>query len=497
MFTVQGTEWPRLIGGLELRRRILIDGQWRDASDGGVVSVVSPVDGRELPPVSYATAVDVDLAVRSARSSFESGVWSGLAPRERGQALIGFADLVRQHADELAATITVEMGKPIRMALEVEMRAVVNCLRWYGEAIDKLLGEVPATPADAFAVVTREPAGVVGAIVPWNFPLTMTAWKVGPALAAGNSVVLKPAEHSTYSALRFAELAHEAGIPAGVFNVVPGQGDIAGRALGEHPDVDVITFTGSPAVGREFQRYAAESNGKRVWLELGGKTASLIMPDADLEAAVRATAAGCFYNQGQMCTASSRLLVHRSRVDEVTKIAAAVAAEQRPSDPFDTSSVSGAIVSDRQRDRISGYVERAIGDGAQLAAGSPESTEAVAGGTYFAPVVLTNVRPDQEIAREEVFGPVLSIIAFDTIDEAIAIANGTDYGLAASLWTRDLSLAHRTARALKSGVVWVNCFEEGDMTMPFGGVKGSGFGRDKSLHAIDKFTDLKSTWIQL
>lgn len=497
MFTAQGTDWAQRANDLEVRTRLLIDGQWRDASDGAEVVGTSPVDGRALPAVAYATAGDVDDAVRSARHAFDAGIWSGLAPRVRGQRLIAFAELVRDNAEELAATITLEMGKPVRMALEVEMRAVVTCLQWYGEAIDKLLGEIPATAPDALALITREPAGVVGAIVPWNFPLTMTAWKIAPALAAGNSVVLKPAEQSTYSALRLAELALEAGIPAGVLNVIPGRGDVAGRALGEHPDVDVITFTGSPRVGRAFQRYAADSNGKRVWLELGGKTASIILPDADVEASVRATAQGCFFNQGEMCTASSRMLVHRSQLDEAVRIASAVAAEQAPGDPFDVDSPSGAIVSEQQLERITGFVQRAIADGSHLAAGTTEPARTLDGGTYFSPVVLSPVRPDQEVAKEEVFGPVLAIIPFDSLEEAIEIANGTEYGLATSLWTNDLGVAHRTARALKSGVVWVNCFEEGDMTMPFGGVKGSGYGRDKSLHAMEKFTDVKSTWIQL
>lgn len=495
MFTATGNDWAQRAAVLRLRTRMFIDGEWVDGS-AEPLTPISPRDGRELPSISSASSQDIDHAVRSARRSFESGVWSGLAPRERGQLLIAFAQKIQDDAEELALTISLEMGKPIREALQTELRAVVNCFRWYGEAADKALDEMPVTAPGSLALVTREPAGVVAAVVPWNFPLTMTAWKLAPALAVGNSVVLKPAEHTTFSALRLAELAHEAGIPAGVLNVTPGAGHIAGRALGEHPDVDVVTFTGSPEVGRKFLGYSAASNGKRVWPELGGKTASLVMPDADLERAVRATADGCFYNQGQMCTASSRLLVPRAQRDRALEIAADVARTSLPSDPFSISTGMGAIVSERQLQSISGFVERAQEQGGELAAGGVERFAAVDGGSYFAPVVL-GVTPEHEIAQREVFGPVLSVIGYDDIEDALAIANGTEFGLAAALWSNDLTTVHTLSRRLRAGVVWVNCFEEGDMTVPFGGVKGSGFGRDKSLHAMEKFTDLKTTWIAL
>nr|WP_237682585.1 aldehyde dehydrogenase family protein [Microbacterium sp. B19(2022)] len=474
---------------------MFIDGAW-EAGSAEPLTPVSPRDGRALPPITAASAADVDRAVRSARAAFDSGVWSRIAPRERGQLLIAFAQKIHDNAEELALTISLEMGKPIREALQTELRAVVNCFRWYGEAADKVLDEMPVTAPNSLALVTREPAGVVAAVVPWNFPLTMTAWKLAPALAVGNSVVLKPAEHTTFSALRLAELAVEAGIPAGVLNVTPGTGQVAGRALGEHPDVDVVTFTGSPEVGRKFLGYSAASNGKRVWPELGGKTASLVLPDADLERAVRATADGCFYNQGQMCTASSRLLVPRSQRDRALEIAAEVARTSLPADPFDVATSMGAIVSERQLAGIAGFVERAQAEGGELAAGSAERFRAVDGGSYFAPVVL-GVTPEHEVAQREVFGPVLSVIAYDDVEDALAIANGTEFGLAAALWSTDLNAVHTLSRRLRAGVVWVNCFEEGDMTIPFGGVKGSGFGRDKSLHALEKFTDLKTTWIEL
>ncbi|MCK2035000.1 aldehyde dehydrogenase family protein [Microbacterium sp. SSW1-49] len=495
MFTATGDDWADRAATLRLRTRMFIDGCW-EAGSAEPLTPTSPRDGRILPEVSAASVADVDRAVRSARRAFDSGVWSRIAPRERGQLLIAFAQKIHDNAEELALTISLEMGKPVREALQTELRAVVNCFRWYGEAADKVLDEMPVTAPDSLALVTREPAGVVAAVVPWNFPLTMTAWKLAPALAVGNSVVLKPAEHTTFSALRLAELAHEAGIPAGVLNVTPGAGHIAGRALGEHDDVDVVTFTGSPEVGRRFLGYSAASNGKRVWPELGGKTASLVLPDADLENAVRATADGCFYNQGQMCTASSRLLVPRSQHERALEIAADVARNSLPADPFDVTTSMGAIVSEKQLAGITGFVARAQAEGGVLAAGSAERFHAVDGGSYFAPVVL-GVTPEHEVAQREVFGPVLSVIAYDDVEDALAIANGTEFGLAAALWSNDLNAVHTLSRRLRAGIVWVNCFEEGDMTIPFGGVKGSGFGRDKSLHAMEKFTDLKTTWIAL
>ncbi|MGM1017352.1 MAG: aldehyde dehydrogenase family protein [Actinomycetota bacterium] len=495
MFTATGEDWADRAATLRLHTRMFIDGDWVEGS-GEPLTPVSPRDGRTLPAISAAAVADVDLAVRSARRAFDSGVWSRIAPRERGQLLIAFAQKIHDAAEELALTISLEMGKPIREALQTELRAVVNCFRWYGEAADKILDELPVTAPHSLALVTREPAGVVAAVVPWNFPLTMTAWKLAPALAVGNSVVLKPAEHTTFSALRLAELALEAGIPPGVLNVTPGSGHVAGRALGEHLDVDVVTFTGSPEVGRKFLGYSAASNGKRVWPELGGKTASLVLPDADLERAVRATADGCFYNQGQMCTASSRLLVPRAQRDRALEIAADVARTSLPADPFRVGTSMGAMVSEAQLSRVAGFVERAEAEGGELAAGSAERFRAVDGGSYFAPVVV-GVTPEHEVAQREVFGPVLSVIAYDDVEDALTIANGTEFGLAAALWSTDLNAVHSLSRRLRAGVVWVNCFEEGDMTMPFGGVKGSGFGRDKSLHAMDKFTDLKTTWIEL
>lgn len=487
------TDWLTKAGQLRWPTRHFVDGAFIDAYSEVELPVVSPRDGSRLPRVAAGNDKDIDRAVHVARAAFSDGRWADLSPATRGATMVAFSELVAANSEELALMIALEMGKPVREALAVELRATARCLRWYGEAADKVYDEKPVTGPNSFAYVSREPAGVVAAVVPWNFPLTMAAWKLGPALVTGNSVVLKPAEQTPFSALRLAELGAEAGIPPGVLNVVPGRGDIAGRALGVHPDVDVVTFTGSPRVGRAFLSYSAESNGKRVWPELGGKSASIVLPDADLERAARTSAWGAFYNQGEMCSASSRLVVHRDVADEVIAYAIDEASRMRPADPLEETAPLGAMASAAHLSRVAGYVDMARREGATVATSDAD----IPAGTYFAPTVLTEVTPDMRVAQEEIFGPVLSVLVVDTVDEAIEVANGTPYGLAAALWSNDLSTVHRVSRRLRAGIVWVNCFEEGDMTVPFGGVKQSGFGRDKSLHALDKFTDLKTTWIEL
>ncbi|MFD1536266.1 aldehyde dehydrogenase [Nonomuraea guangzhouensis] len=464
---------------------------------GAVFTVVSPRDGRVLAEVADAGAAEVDLAVAAARRAFVRGPWPRLAPAERGRALLRLADLMEEHRESLALTISLEMGKPIKDAYEIELRAAISTFRWYGQLADKLTDESPHTALDALALVTREPAGVVGAVVPWNFPLTIAAWKVAPALAAGCTVVLKPSERSPLSALALARLATEAGLPPGAFNVVAGDGPAAGRALGLHPDVDVLAFTGSTAVGRHFLRYSADSNLKRVWLELGGKSPNIILPDApDLDRAAATAAWGIFFNQGEMCTAPSRLLVHSSIAERVTEAVVARARELRVGDPLDPATEMGALVGEAHLEGVLGHVETGVGQGARLRTGGSR-TLADTGGSYLEPTVFDRVAPGMRLAREEIFGPVLSVLAFDDLDEAVALANATEYGLAAGLWTADLSTAHQVSRALRAGTVWVNCYEEGDLTVPFGGMKQSGNGRDKSAHALEKYTELKTTWIQL
>ncbi|MFI6735242.1 aldehyde dehydrogenase [Nonomuraea sp. NPDC050451] len=461
---------------------------------GATFKAVSPRDGRLLAEVADAGPAEVDLAVAAARRAFDQGPWPRLAPAERGRALLRLADLIEERRADLALTISLEMGKPIKDAYDIELRAAVSTFRWYGQLADKLTDESPHTAPDALALVTREPTGVVGAVVPWNFPLTIASWKVAPALAAGCTVVLKPSERSPLSALALARLATEAGLPPGVLNVVTGDGPTAGRALGLHPDVDVLAFTGSTAVGRHFLRYSADSNLKRVWLELGGKSPNIILPDApDLDRAAATAAWGIFFNQGEMCTAPSRLLVHSSIAERVTESIVARARELRVGDPLDPATEMGPLAGETHLARVLDHVTSGVEEGARLLAGGTRRPN----GSYLEPTVFDRVTPGMRLAREEIFGPVLSVLTFDDLDDAVALANATEYGLAAGLWTADLSTAHKVARALRAGTVWVNCYEEGDLTVPFGGMKQSGNGRDKSAHALEKYTEVKTTWIQL
>jgi gamma-glutamyl-gamma-aminobutyraldehyde dehydrogenase len=446
--------------------------------------------------VAIAEGAEVDRAVAAARASFEDRRWAGMSPMERKDVLVRWAHLVNEHAEQLAVLTTLEMGKPAREAHAIDVRACHRTLRWFGEAIDKVLDEMPKVGDSSWAMIEREPAGVVAAITPWNFPLTLETWKIAPALAVGCSMVLKPAENSPLTALYVAQLGLEAGLPEGVLNVVNGLGHVAGAALASHMDVDIVTFTGSTATGRAIMTAAAQSNMKRPYLELGGKGANIVFPDADLDAAAAATAWSVTYNAGQMCTAGSRLVVHESIKDEVLgKVMEAMAALQ-PANPLQPDAPIGAIASARQLDTIHSIVTAGLEDGGQLLmGGQPVLTET--GGSYYPPTVVDGLRPTSLLAQREVFGPVLSVLTFTSDDEAIRIGNATDYGLASAVWTNDLSRARRVSKALRMGTVWVNCYEEGDLTVPFGGVKQSGFGSDKSLHAMEKFTDLKTTWIEL
>ncbi|GLX49295.1 aldehyde dehydrogenase [Streptomyces hygroscopicus subsp. hygroscopicus] len=489
-------DWLRRAEEFQPPSTHLIDGA-EEAGGGSTFAVVSPRDGRVLTEAADGGAAEIDAAVAAARRAFDHGPWPRLAPADRGRTLVRLADLLDAHRAELALTVSLEMGKPVREAYDIELRAVTSTFRWYGQLADKLTDESPHTAPDALALVTREPAGVVGAVVPWNFPLTLAGWKIAPALAAGCTVVLKPSENSPLSALLLGRLALEAGLPPGVLNVVNGDGPVAGRALGLHPDVDVLAFTGSTAVGRHFLRYSADSNLKRVWLELGGKSPNIVLPDApDLDKAAATAAWGIFFNQGEMCTAPSRLLVHSSVAEQVTEAIVGRARALRVGDPLDPVTEMGALVGEDHLTRVLGHVGAAAEDGARLRTGGSR-TLTETGGVYLEPTVFDRVAPDSRLAREEVFGPVLSVLAFDDVEEAVALANATEYGLAAGLWTSDLSTAHRVSRALRAGTVWVNCYEEGDLTVPFGGMKQSGNGRDKSVHALEKYTELKTTWIQL
>ena len=490
-------DWRAEAAKLRFPAQAFIGGKHAPAASGKTFECISPIDGKVLANVAACDKEDVDRAVKAARAAFDKGVWADKSPKQRKRTLLKLADLIEKNADELALLETLDMGKPIKNARGSDVRAVIECVRWFAEAIDKIYDEIAPTAKDQLALITREPLGVVAAVVPWNFPLLMAAWKFSPALAAGNSVVVKPAEQSPMSALRMAELAMEAGIPEGVFNVVPGFGETAGQALGRHMDVDAITFTGSTEVGKFFLRYSGESNMKIVSLECGGKSPNIIFADApDLAAAAKEAADGIFYNSGQVCTAASRLLVeekiHDAFLSEVKKLADIY----QPNDPLDPKTQMGSMVDKNQMERLLGYINKGKSEGAALATGGKQVRQN-SGGFYIEPTIFDGVKNNMTIAREEIFGPVLATLTFKNAEDAIRIANDTIYGLQASLWTNDLSKAHKTARALRAGTVTVNNLDGGGIEVPFGGYKQSGMGRDKSLHALDKYSQLKNTFIQL
>ena len=488
--------WQEKAATLVIEGRAFIDGEYRPAESGRTFDCVSPIDGKVLAKVADCGEADVNAAVRAARHAFDKGIWSGLNPRQRKAKLLKWAALMREHLDELALLETLDAGKPIGDTTSVDVPGAVYCVEWFAEAIDKVGGEVVPADHHLVGLVTREPLGVVAAVVPWNFPILMASWKFGPALAAGNSVVLKPSEKSPLTAIRVAQLAHEAGIPAGVFNVVPGGGE-PGKLLALHHDVDCLAFTGSTNVGKLIMQYAGQSNLKRVWLELGGKSPNIVLPDCpDLDRAAKTAAGAIFYNMGEMCTAGSRLLVHRDIKDVFLDKLVAAARSYAPGNPLDPKTSMGAIVDQVQLDRVLGYIEAGRAEAKLLHGGARVQQES--GGFYIEPTVFDVPKHDAKIAREEIFGPVLSVITFDTIDEAVQIANDSDYGLAAAVWTANLTTAHEVSRRLRAGTVWVNCYDEGgDMNFPFGGYKQSGNGRDKSLHALEKYTELKSTLVRL
>ncbi len=490
-------DWQQRARDLRIEGRAFIQGEYCAAAQSGQFDCISPVDGRVLAQVASCDLADAERAVASARAAFEAGSWAKLAPAKRKAVLIRFADLLEAHREELALLETLDMGKPIGDSLTVDIPGAARALRWSGEAIDKIYDEVAATPHDQLGLVTREPVGVVAAIVPWNFPLMMACWKLGPALATGNSVVLKPSEKSPLTAIRIAQLAIDAGIPAGVLNVLPGYGHTVGKALALHMDVDTLVFTGSTRVAKQLMIYAGESNMKRVWLEAGGKSPNIVFADApDLQAAAQAAAGAIAFNQGEVCTAGSRLLVERSIKERFLPMVVEALKGWKPGNPLDPSTNVGALVDTQQLNTVLGYIDAGRQAGAQVLIGGQRTLEET-GGLYVEPTIFDGVDNAMKIAQEEIFGPVLSVISFDSAEEAVAIANDTPYGLAAAVWTADLSKAHRTARALRAGSVWVNQYDGGDMTAPFGGFKQSGNGRDKSLHAFDKYTELKATWIQL
>jgi gamma-glutamyl-gamma-aminobutyraldehyde dehydrogenase len=477
--------------------RALIAGKRVAAVSGETFDCISPINGRVLTQVARGRAPDIDAAVASARTAFEDRRWSGQPPAARKKVLQRFAEKILGAREELALLETLDMGKPIQYSLAVDVGATARCIAWYGEAIDKVYDEIAPTGANSLALITREPMGVIGAVVPWNYPMIMAAWKLGPALATGNSVVLKPSEKSPLTALRLAELAIEAGLPEGVFNVVPGYGQEAGEALALHMDVDAIGFTGSTRVGRKMLEYAGRSNLKRVYNELGGKSAFLVFDDVeDINRAAQTVAGAMFFNQGESCNAPSRVLVHERIADQFAALVAAEVPRYAPGDPLQPDTVMGALVDTTQMRTVMGYIEKGVAEGARCAAGGRQ-VRLESGGCFVEPTVFDGVTPNMTIAREEIFGPVLSILRFADEAQAVALANDSAYGLQASVWSPNINRAHRVARALRAGTVHVNQYDEDDITVPFGGFKQSGNGRDKSLHAFDKYTELKTTWIRI
>ena len=475
----------------------LIDGAQLAASDGGVLEVISPLDGSVLTTMPRGTAEDADVAISAARRAFDEGRWCGLAPAERKRVLLKWADLIESKALELAVLGVRDNGTEIATALKAEPVSAAGTIRYCAEAIDKIYGEIaPASPG-ILGLIHKEPVGVVGAIVPWNFPLMIGAWKLGPALAAGCSVVLKPAETASLSLLRVAELALEAGLPPGVLNVVTGEGETIGAAIAESHEVDVLVFTGGGATGRRLLEASARSNLKRVYLELGGKSPNIVFADApDPDEAAQVSAHGIFRNSGQVCVAGSRLLVERSMHDAFVEKLKLATEAMTVGDPLDPAVSAGAIHSEHRLEQNLRFVEEARAAGRHIITGGRRILQET-GGFYMAPTIVTGVSPQDRIAQEEVFGPVLAVIPFDSEDEAVMIANGIELGLAAAVWTADLSRAHRMVRRIRSGVVHVNTYGGADITVPLGGVRQSGNGYDKSLHAFDKFFNLKTAWIKL
>ena len=475
--------------------RLLIDGQWVDAAKK--FDTINPATGEVLTQIAEASSADVDHAVEAARRAFEdrNGAWRKLSASERGRMIWKLADLLENNIDEFAELETLDNGKPIFESRYVDMPMVIDVLRYYAGWATKIHGETVNTSESAFTYTLREPVGVVGMIVPWNFPLLLASWKLGPALACGNTVVWKPASQTSLSTLRFGKLAVEAGVPAGVINIVTGPGEV-GRTMVKHPGIDKIAFTGSTAVGQEIMRNAADTV-KRITLELGGKSPNIVFADSDIDNAVKGAITGIFYGKGEVCNAGSRLFLENKVKDEFTEKLVARASKMRPADPLDPKTRLGAIVSQQQMQTVLGYIEAGKKGGAKLVAGGNRVTVDGGKGFFIEPTIFGDVKNDMTIAREEIFGPVLSVLTFDDVDEVIEQANHNPYGLAAAVWTRDVKKAHSVSRRLKAGTVWINTYGLMDASLPFGGYKSSGFGRELGARALEHYTETKTVWLNM
>jgi len=480
---------------LDLKTDLFIDGKFVASETGKRFATVNPATGETLAEVAEAGQADLDRAVAGARKAFESGPWASMKPRQRGKILTRAAELLLSRADAFGRVETLDNGKPIFESAKIDMPAAAECLAYFGESADKLYGDTHPGRPDAFLMTIREPVGVVGAITPWNFPLLQAMWKIAPALALGNAVVLKPASVTPLTALMFGELLAEAGLPPGAFQVVPGPGPVVGKAMAEHPGIDKISFTGETETGKAILRSAA-GTVKRVSMELGGKSPNVVFADADLDAAAKGAINAIFYGKGELCSAGSRLLVQESIHDALMEKVVERAKKMAPGDPLDPKTRLGALVSEKQRDTVAGYVAKGESEGARLVAGGKRV--AVNGkGAFFEATVFDGVRPEMTIAREEIFGPVLATLTFKDDDDAVAIGNSTIYGLAAAVWSRDVKKAIRTAKALKAGTVWINAYNLYDPGLPFGGYKESGFGRERGHYALEEYSQVKSIWVDL
>ena len=488
-------DWRAEAAGLVIEGRAFINGRYQWALSGETRPTMNPGNGSKLADVANCGPEDADLAVEVARAAFESGVWAEMAPADRKMVLVRWAELIEQNANEIALLESLDVGKPIADTTGVDVPSAIRTIRWSGEAIDKVYGEISPTPKNCLALIQRLPLGVVAAIVPWNFPLSTTAWKLAPSLATGNSVILKPASSTPLSALRIAGLASEAGLPDGVLQVLPGPGGCLGRHLALHPDIDGLTFTGSTQVGKQLMCYSSESNLKRTFLELGGKSPNIVFADANLEKAATFAAIAVFYNGGQTCTAGTRLIVEERIREQFVEMVKAQSRKWMPGDPLDPATAMGPMIDATQLKTVADYVAIGRNEGASLVSGGRQSLPE-SGGFYYEPTIFQAVSKDMRIAREEIFGPVLSVIGFEDAGEAVSIANDSIYGLAGAVWSNDINRAHKVAAAVRVGTMGINNYFGGDITVPFGGFKQSGNGRDKSMHAFDDYTELKTTWIE-